>query len=330
MADVKISGLPSDSSLDGNHYVPLNDPTGPTTKRTLLSTLIAWLFDQINIPSGATGSPILRLDESQQDFVVSGLVWTADSINVNRNGSMSSGTVYINGRRLPLSGVVARSFTASRDTYIDVLDNLNGTGSLVYTEVTNGAASPALAANSKRLGRIITNGSAITRVDIIGFDDNMVRFYNTVAIQADVIQNPVAQANTYAWRDGVTDSFTIRTHRPIDIMTINSVQSIRVQYFIRPSVTGGNARLVRSSYNLKYKANFAALDAGVVTLWAVTTNSQVVDEVFLDVDLTAFAAKDVYRLDPSRTGADGADTSTALLEVEKIYIYYNRDYSKSL
>lgn len=43
MADQKISGLPTDTSLDDNHYFLLNDPTGPTTKRTTLGTLRVYL-----------------------------------------------------------------------------------------------------------------------------------------------------------------------------------------------------------------------------------------------------------------------------------------------
>lgn len=41
--DIKVSGLPSDSALDGNHYFPLNDPSGPTTKRTTLTTLLSYI-----------------------------------------------------------------------------------------------------------------------------------------------------------------------------------------------------------------------------------------------------------------------------------------------
>ena len=55
MADQKISGLPADTSLDDNHYVLLNDPTGPTTKRTTLGTLR--LFFQ-GIAAWITGSMI--------------------------------------------------------------------------------------------------------------------------------------------------------------------------------------------------------------------------------------------------------------------------------
>lgn len=166
MADVKVSGLPSDSSLDGNHYVPVNDPTGPTTKRTLLSTLAAFFFNQVNIPAGS-GSPVTRTDEMLEDAVISGLVITGDSYGVNRNASMSSGIIYINGRRLSISSVSGRTYTASKDTYVDVLDNQDGTGTLVYTEVNNGVASPALAANSVRIGKVVTAAGSIAAASSI-------------------------------------------------------------------------------------------------------------------------------------------------------------------
>lgn len=43
MPDVKVSGIPPDTGLDDNHYVILNDPTGPTTKTTTLGVLRLWL-----------------------------------------------------------------------------------------------------------------------------------------------------------------------------------------------------------------------------------------------------------------------------------------------
>lgn len=160
MADVKVSGLPSDSALDGNHYVPINDPTGPTTKRTLLSVLAAFFFSQTNIPDGS-GSPRTRDSEMGRNYVVSGGVWSGDAYASTRAASMTALVCYINGRRLTVSAVTARSFTASKDTYIDVLDNADGTATLVYTEVTNNAASPALASNSMRLGIVVTGASNI-------------------------------------------------------------------------------------------------------------------------------------------------------------------------
>lgn len=177
MADVKISGLPSDSSLDSNHYVPVNDPTGPTTKRTLLSTLAAFFFSQTNIPDGS-GSPRTRDSEMGKNYVVSGGVWSGDAYASTRNASMTALVCYINGRRLTVSAVTASSFTASKDTYIDVLDNADGTATLVYTEVSNNAASPSLAANSLRLGTVVTGATNIAAATSIGQGG----FANTVPV----------------------------------------------------------------------------------------------------------------------------------------------------
>lgn len=109
-------------------------------------------------------SPVTRNSESSFDYVASGLIWTGDSYGSTRNASMTSGVVYINGKRLTVTAVTARAFTASKDTYIDILDAGNGTGTVVYTEAANNAASPALAANSVRIGIIITGASNILNV----------------------------------------------------------------------------------------------------------------------------------------------------------------------
>jgi len=112
--------------------------------------------------------PVKRDSETFFDHVASGCVWSGDAYGSTLNASMGTGgasanVVYINGQRLVISNVTARAFTASKDTYIDVL-NTAGVGSLVYTEVTNNAASPALAANSVRIGIIVTGASNIANV----------------------------------------------------------------------------------------------------------------------------------------------------------------------
>lgn len=95
------------------------------------------------------------------DFLASGCVW---GTSANLNGSMSAGVAYINGRRLTISAVVNRAFTATKDTYVDIKDNLDNTYTLVYTEVANLAAEPVLAANSMRLALVRTTGAAISVV----------------------------------------------------------------------------------------------------------------------------------------------------------------------
>lgn len=98
------------------------------------------------------------------DFVESGCLWTPDSAGVTLNASMTSGFVWVSGSRLSVQSVSARAFTASRDTYIDLSDNGDGTASFTYTTVTNNAASPALSSGSIRIGIVVAGSSNIAAV----------------------------------------------------------------------------------------------------------------------------------------------------------------------
>lgn len=102
------------------------------------------------------------------DFIESGCVWSGDAYASTRNASMTAGVVWIGGKRLTVAAVTARSFTASKDVYVDLLDNGDGTAIPVYTDNVTNAASPALAANSVRLAIIVvgaTNIAAATSVN---------------------------------------------------------------------------------------------------------------------------------------------------------------------
>ena len=138
------------------------------------------------------------------DFVVSGGVWSQLS---GLNGQMTAVTAYITGYRSSIVAVASRAFTASKDTYVDILRTTVGattTFTLVYTEVANGAAAPALAANSLRLAKVVTSGVAITSVVQTGADgatsaSNMI--YPSKPVSAAQIQpktfNDVAGWSTY-------------------------------------------------------------------------------------------------------------------------------------
>ncbi len=107
--------------------------------------------------------PYTLMDENTFDHVASGCVWTGDAYGSTRAASMTSGVVYINGQRVAINLVSARTFTASRDTYVDV-----GTDGVIdYNEVTNNAASPALASGHVRLAIIVTGASNIANVGSI-------------------------------------------------------------------------------------------------------------------------------------------------------------------
>lgn len=128
---------------------------------------------------GNDGRLVETLDEITSDLVVSGGLWALVS---GLNGSMTVLAAYIDGYKNTVAAVATRAFTLSKDTYVDVLRN-TGTNvfTLVYTEVANGAASPALAANSIRLALVVTSGAAITSVRQSGWDTLGNPISNTLA-----------------------------------------------------------------------------------------------------------------------------------------------------
>lgn len=115
------------------------------------------LAKTVTIGAGAT--PIFPYD-----YVVSGCVLSGDSYASTLNFSMTSGVVVINGNPVTVASFSAAAATASKDTYVDVLDNGDGTGLVVKTGgniVNNNAASPALASNSIRIGIVVSGAGSI-------------------------------------------------------------------------------------------------------------------------------------------------------------------------
>jgi hypothetical protein len=103
--------------------------------------------------------------------------------------TIAAGVAFVNGLYVSRTAV-AKTFTASKDTYIDLLDN----GTIVYIAVTNnvGTGFP-ISTNTDgtaglRLAKVVTSATAITSVQQYGYDllGNLV--YNTSPIAR---QDPV-------------------------------------------------------------------------------------------------------------------------------------------
>lgn len=122
----------------------------------------------------------LRLfrDESLPDHVVSGGVITDPGATLTQ--TTTSLVAIIDGYRVTIAAT-PKTYTASKDTYVDVLRSGSG-ASYVYTEVNNGVASPALAANSIRIAKVVTNGTEITSVQQYGADSLNNRIYPVSAL----------------------------------------------------------------------------------------------------------------------------------------------------
>lgn len=160
------------TSFWGNSLVDallvLLNPDG-TPKASVLKTAL-----------GNDGRLVETLDELTTDVVSSGGIWTALT---GFNVSMSALTAYIDGYRNTVSAIASRSFTPSKDTYVDVLRNTTTNAfSIVYTEVANGAATPALAPNSARVAIVVTSGAAVTAIRQSGYDGANNRVYPDSAV----------------------------------------------------------------------------------------------------------------------------------------------------
>lgn len=105
--------------------------------------------------------------DSHSNFIVSGGV---AAIVSGRIGSLSAVTFYLNGKKYSSGAIANKTYTASKDTYIDYTIT-SGVFSVIYTEVANSATAPALAANYTRLGRIVTNATDITLIRQNGIDN---------------------------------------------------------------------------------------------------------------------------------------------------------------
>jgi len=174
-------------------------------------------------PFATALNPVTRDDEMTFDYVASGCVWSGDAYGSTRVASMTSGVVYIDGTRVPVSAVTSRTFTASRDTYIDV-----GTDGVVdYTEVTNNNASPALSASHIRLGIIVTGASNIANVGSVnqGQFDKVLPIASSIAYTfTDSLGNIICprdpQRRTLGYKQVTASQNTITTE--VDITGLAS------------------------------------------------------------------------------------------------------------
>lgn len=90
-------------------------------------------------------------------FVVTGLTTAATA---GLAADTAVGIAYAGGHRVQKTATTSKTYTASKDTYVD----LSSTGAFTYTAVTNGAAAPAIAASSVRLAKVVTDGTTVTGV----------------------------------------------------------------------------------------------------------------------------------------------------------------------
>ena len=219
--------------------------------------------------------PETNFGETTFDHVASGCVWSGDAYGSTRVASMTAGVVYIGGRRVVVAAVTSRTFTASKDVYVDV-DN---TGTLTYTDTTTNAASPALAANSIRLGIIVvgaTNIAAATSVNQ-GQESRVLPIASSIPYAVtDSLGNLICPRDpnrrVLGYRQTVANQGSITAEALITGLTVPFIvptgaaggRHIKVTIFGHQSNTGGSTQTIRlretniSGTVLQTKSSFIA------------------------------------------------------------------------
>lgn len=217
-------GILVDHLSSGAHKVATNFDPANTTLETQKWAGVASAVNELTVTNAATGTAI-KLQPSGGDtnvnmnligkgtgsiqnngtdalqytnYIVSGIVITADSVAVNKNYSISSGVVFINGNFLTVAAVSAQTVGASKDRYIDVRDNGDGTAVYVTNEVNNNAASQALTAGDMRVGIVVAGATTIAATTSInqGEQTRVLPIISSVAMSVtDSLGNLIGNRN---------------------------------------------------------------------------------------------------------------------------------------
>lgn len=117
--------------------------------------------------AGIVTPPDLSIQLNDPDYLMAAADWLEScvlsgglpAVSATLIASTSAVVGYVGGRRVAV-GETSKTYTASRDTYVD----LAGTGLYTYVENTSGAATPPITANSMRVAKVVTDATAVVGV----------------------------------------------------------------------------------------------------------------------------------------------------------------------
>lgn len=189
-------------------------------------------------------------DESFQNYVLSGASITQATGLI---ASISSGTAYINGRRLTFNAM-SKTVTASKDTYFDLLEtDGSNIATISYTELASGATGSTPVSNGMHIGMVRSSASAIATIqqtftDILA---NPLKPTNPVTMVGAYNPYKFSAYRAAAWTDGngsyakvSMDTKAFDTNGNFDTTNGRYVAPVdgyyQINYGCGFSITGGN------------------------------------------------------------------------------------------
>lgn len=112
------------------------------------------------VVAGSTNAKLHIGDVVPTSFVVSGGLPPTSASLVSTTTAVVAYVLGGTGMIRTTVDATAKTYTASKDTYVD----LGADGTYTYVEVANGAGTPAVTANCTRLAKVVTNGTSVTSV----------------------------------------------------------------------------------------------------------------------------------------------------------------------
>jgi hypothetical protein len=178
-------------------------------------------------------------------------------------GTFSNIVFYLNGQRYSGSSIANKTYTASKDTYVDVTAASGGVVTVTYNEVANGAAAPALAANNVRVAKVVTNGSAITSVTQTGVD-SLNNQINPVSPISNSWQSWVPTWTNLTVGNGVTVARYIQIGKTVHFQlnfTLGTTSAVGSTPTVTLPVAAANSHVI-DSVNGSMLGTFMFTDAG--------------------------------------------------------------------
>lgn len=187
-------------------------------------------------------------DESFSNYILSGGSVTQATGLI---ASISSGVAYINGRRLPFNAM-SRTLTASKDTYIDLLEtDGSNIATVSYTELASGATGSTPVSNGLHIAKVNTTASAIA---------------TSVQAFTDTLGNPIKQTSPTSMV-GVYNPYKFRVYRTAAYSTAAASQTT-YPFDTKSFDTNGNVDVVTN------KGRYSVPVAGIYQFsGAVTVNA---------------------------------------------------------
>lgn len=249
-----------------------------------------------------------------QNHVISGGV-VAQSAGLV--GTFSNIIFYLNGQRYSGTSIANKTYTASKDTYVDVTAASGGAVSVTYKEVANGATAPALSANYLRIAKVVTNGSAITSVTQSGHSDRIGNTFRnlgavagqnvSVAYKARVARTSSQSIPNTTWTKVQLNSETYDTGNNFDSTTnYRFTAPVAGSYFVKGRTTYGGALF----------ASLAAIYVNGVSYEVVASdNRSYTDNMAQVTDVIELNAGDYVELYTWQNYGSAAAMTSAMLNV---------------